>query len=93
MLLNMYCNYNINNFNYNKENNTLIGNEEELHINNVAPYFPNYRKQFFVSNDKTKNFRRFRLSLETCYYYLFESEDKIKCIINKKLNMFSTGNF
>ena len=87
----MQYNYDINNFNYNNKENILIGNEEELHINNVVPCFPNGRKQFFIDNNKTKNFRRFRLLLETHYYYTFVSEDNIKCKINKKLNLTSTG--
>lgn len=50
--------------------------------------FPNGRKQFFVTNNRTKGFRRFRLLVALKHDLLFVSEDEILCLI-KNVNNFS----
>lgn len=76
------------NFHYSKSIATLIGREKDLYCNGILESFPNGRKQFFIKNPKTKGFRRFRLLRERTSYYLFESDDNIKCMIIKTTNKY-----
>lgn len=83
--------YNINLFFYSKSTNTLIGKEQDLFDKWRQCSYPNGRKQFFITNYRTNNHRRFRILREASTYYLFISEDGIKCIVQKKLNTTSTN--
>lgn len=81
--------YNINNFTYKKNENTLYGEEKDLLFDTGRAIlaFPNGRKQFFVYNLKTGNFRRFRLFKEDVLQYTFTSQDGIYCVVAKELNI------
>ena len=81
--------YNIKLFFYSKSTLTLIAKEEQLYTCNHQDYFSNGRTQFFITNYKTNRYRRFRYLKEYSTYYLFISEDGIKCIVTKKLNLTS----
>ena len=80
--------YNISLFDYNKDNKTLTGLESNLYYLPLTYSFPNGRKQFFIKNTSSNNFRRFRLVKETLESFIFTSEDDIKCIILKTINLF-----
>jgi hypothetical protein len=82
----MYKNYsyNVNQFDWKKEENTFYGDALKLWPTNDVYYhsFPNGRKAFFIANPKTNNFRRFIFKKESKYLE-FSSEDGILCkIIN-----------
>ena len=73
-------------FTWVKEENTFYGHSHELWHPDYAYNFPNDKKQFYIVNQKTGGFRRFRFvkeveSTETWVEYLFESEDGIKCMV------------
>lgn len=75
--------YSTNNFRYDKELNFFLGEEKDFLINGYSYSFPNQKKEFFIENPLTKGFRRFRLKYEKLNFYLFQSEDKIWCLIRK----------
>jgi hypothetical protein len=79
--------YNINEFSYDKSSNTLVASENKLFTYNHQECFSNGRGQFFISNTKTNNFRRFRLQQETNTYHIFTSEDNIKCKVIKHIDI------
>lgn len=81
------CRYDIKNFTYKRSENTLYGEEKDLYFNTGEAIFtfPNGRKQFFVYNLITGNFRRFRLFKEDELQYTFTSEDGIYCVVAKDL--------
>lgn len=80
--------YNISLFTYNKDVNTLTGIESNLYCLPLTYSFPSGRSQFFIKNNSSNNFRRFRLVKETLESFIFSSEDEIKCIILKTMNLF-----
>ena len=75
-------NYNILNFMYSQ--NILSAYDNELYDPKFQKPFSNNGKQFYISNNKTKGFRRFRLKLETASAYIFSSEDNILCLVFKQ---------
>lgn len=75
-------NYNILHFYY--TNSILTAYDNDLYDANFQESFPNRGKQFYITNDKTKGFRRFRLKLETQSAYIFSSEDNILCFVFKQ---------
>ena len=80
--------YNISLFTYDKDINALTGIESDLYHSPLTYSFPNGRRQFFIKNNSSNNFRRFRLVKETLESFIFTSEDEIKCIILKTMNLF-----
>lgn len=76
-------NYNILKFIY--TDNVLVSNEQYLYDNHFQECFSNGRKQFYITNHRTKGFRRFRLKEEDNAMYIFNSEDNILCFVFKKL--------
>lgn len=76
-------NYNILNFMY--KQNILSAYDNQLYDHRFKESFSNNGKQFYITNNKTKGFRRFRLKLETPSAYIFSSEDKILCFVFKQL--------
>jgi len=64
---------------------TLYGNEKDLYVPNFAICFPNGGRQFYIVNQQTNQFRRFRLVLQNDKVYSFKSEDGIHCIIKKEI--------
>jgi hypothetical protein len=73
--------YKITSFTWHPEINTLIGNAKELWYEGYYYPFPNGKKQFFIKNNKTQGFRRFRYSHEVDTDIFFSSEDGINCCI------------
>ena len=88
--------YHIDQFIWNKDENTFFAEAPFLHCQlpdgNIHPEaFPNMKKQFFIVNTDTGGFRRFRFVEEivsefeetqfTQIEWVFESEDGIKCKI------------
>ena len=89
--------YSVNQFKWIKENNALYASAKDLVCRmgdgSIHPCaFPNHKKQFFIHNEKTGGFRRFRYTGESIYgidynnerylmELIFESEDSIKCHI------------
>ena len=76
--------YPISNFVFNKDLKLLFSEENSLIPINSIKIFPNKGKQFFIINEKTNNYRRFRLNNQNENIFLFESEDNILCIVEKK---------
>jgi len=76
-------NYNILKFIY--TDNVLVSNEQYLYDSHFQEAFSNGRKQFYITNNRTKDFRRFRLKQEDNTMYVFSSEDDILCFVFKKL--------
>lgn len=80
--------YDIRDFKWVKESNTFYGDGWDLwDAEGIYKFvFPNHKKQFVIKNYKTGNFRRFTFQKEITdlfgTYWMFESEDKIKCVIN-----------
>lgn len=90
--------YSIHQFRWNKENNALYAAANDLACRmpdgSIHPHtFPNHKSQFFIVNEKTGGFRRFRFIREAIYAieydtelymaeWIFESEDNIKCHIH-----------
>ena len=62
---------------------SLVAHVTELYDSRYTKCFSNKGKQFFVINNKSNNFRRFRLFKETEMAYLFKSEDNINCLVVK----------
>lgn len=77
--------YNIEQFEYNRENKVLCAEESHLLHYGCVVTFPNQGRQFFVINKNTNNFRRFRLKHDEKEKWIFESEDNIICIVKKEL--------
>ena len=75
--------YDIQLFNYYKDQRILIANADDLHVPGYLPSFPNKGKQFFIDNTATGGFRRFRLVSENTVFWIFNSEDDILCFIRK----------
>lgn len=89
--------YDIDLFDWNKKDNSFYANEEQLyeHTRYYKYPFPNGRKQFFIKNFKTGEYRRFRFvdEFRRCGWYFddnlssnellleFASEDGILCRI------------
>ena len=75
--------YDINDFNWVKELNTFFGYYEFL-WEKSGQYncpFPNGRKQFFIENEKTGGFRRFRLvseNVETQWYEYTDGSGEVE---------------
>ena len=46
--------YSIGFFEYDKPNNTLIGNIENLYVYGIPYSFPNYRKKFFIKENRNE---------------------------------------
>ena len=76
--------YSIHAFDWHKEENTFVCNYP------YPAFHPIDRKQFYIVNDDTCGFRRFRyiktigyniLGVDSPVYNQFESEDGIKCLI------------
>jgi hypothetical protein len=65
--------------------NVLVSNEQYLYDSHFQEAFSNGRHQFYITNHRTKDFRRFRLKQETDEMYIFTSEDDILAFIFKKL--------
>lgn len=98
----MEIKYDIQQFNWNKEQNSF--HAEAWNLLGVMPdgtihpeAFPSQREQFFIHNYKTDGFRRFRFVKELELIdeqnenfvetdWLFESEDGIKCYVCVGLN-------
>lgn len=76
-------NYNILKFIY--TDNVLVSNEQYLYDPQFKDCFSNKGKQFYITNNRTKDFRRFRLKQEDNTMYIFSSEDNILCFVFKKL--------
>lgn len=91
----MEYHYNIEQFNWNKDTNTFYGEApylvcmmEDGSIHSEA--FPNQKTQFFIDNNRTNGFRRFRYLKDITgdiggirfTEWLFESEDSIQCRIS-----------
>ena len=80
--------YDIRDFLWIKDANTFYGDGWDLwDAEGIYKFaFPNGRKQFVIKNYETENFRRFTFQYEETdvfgTYRVFESEDKIMCIIN-----------
>lgn len=80
--------YDIRDFRWVKEETTFYGDGFDLYdAEGIYKFvFPNHKKQFVIKNYKTGNFRRFTFQKEITdpfgTYWMFESEDKIKCVIN-----------
>jgi len=72
-------------FEYDKELNIFYGNEKGMWCDNdnYKFPFPNQCQQFFIHNKITRNFRRFGLVYQNEIEFVFKSEDKILCLINK----------
>ena len=62
---------------------SLLAHVTELYDSRYTKCFSNKGKQFFIINNKSNNFRRFRLFKETEMAYLFKSEDNINCLVVK----------
>lgn len=77
--------YDIDQFDWDEEEKVFRGDARYIiYPGSIVP-FPNQGKQFFVKNKKTEGFRRFRLWKDNKTEWIFESEDKIKCIIKKDM--------
>ncbi len=78
--------YSIKDFEWDLETRSFTANAVDLWLPDFQHRFPNSRKQFFIKNEKTTGFRRFRLLTETADAYHFISEDKVRinCIIKKQ---------
>jgi hypothetical protein len=71
--------YHIEQFSWNKDENTFFAEAPFLHCSmpdgNIHPEaFPNMKKQFFIVNTKTDGFRRFRFVEETTNWLIDENE-------------------
>lgn len=77
--------YDINLFDWRKADNSFYANEEQLYeFTRTYLYpFPNGRKQFFIKNFKTGEFRRFRFVTEfrRCEWYFDENDDRANEIL------------
>lgn len=78
--------YDILQFHWNKDTNTFYAEAPHLEClmpdGNIHPEaFPNQKGQFFIDNNQTGGFRRFRFISEIASEWLFESEDGIQCRI------------
>ena len=91
----MEYHYNIEQFNWNKDINTFYA--EAAHLvcmmrdGSIHPEaFPNQKTQFFIDNNRTNEFRRFRYLRDITgeiggirfTEWVFESEDGIQCRIS-----------
>lgn len=80
--------YDIRDFKWVAENKTFYGDGWDLYdaVGDYKQPFPNGKKQFVIKNYKTNGFRRFVFQSETTdpfgTYYIYTSEDGIRCIIN-----------
>jgi hypothetical protein len=86
--------YDIYDFKWFKEENTFRANSETLYDISSPNYyktpFPNGRKKFNITNEKTKGFRRFIYQSEILLndkeiLMVYKSEDGIKCEIVTKI--------
>ena len=75
--------YDIDQFAWNQENKSFYSEADYLFNYESYITFPNQGRQFFIKNQKTNNFRRFRLKHESNEEWTFESEDNIRCIVKK----------
>ena len=71
--------YHINQFSWNKHENTFFAEAPFLHCqmpdgNIHHEAFPNMKKQFFIVNTNTGGFRRFRFVEETTNWLIDENE-------------------
>jgi hypothetical protein len=71
--------YHINQFSWNKDENTFFAEAPFLHCQmsdgNIHPEaFPNMKKQFFIVNTTTGGFRRFRFVEEATNWLIDENE-------------------
>jgi hypothetical protein len=80
--------YDIKDFDWDAKARTFTANAADLWLPDCHHRFPNGRKQFFIENEKTTGFRRFRLLTESTDTYHFISEDKVRinCIIKKEVH-------
>lgn len=80
--------YSIFHFTYKPEQKTFSAYEELLYPTNdnrcVVP-FPNKRKKFYIENNRTGNWREYKLKSETPTEYIFENDDTSTVCIIKKL--------
>ena len=76
--------YDIEQFKWNDEVKAFVADEASLWYPGYLMPFPNQGRQFYVENEKTRNFRRFRLATETVDEWIFKSEDEIKCVVKKE---------
>ncbi len=90
--------YDLKQFTWNKAENTLHGEAPYLvgmlpdgHFHPCA--FPSVKEQFIIKNFETGGFRRFRFLKETPGFYIFESEDGIKCEVCLDADWFDPSPF
>ena len=69
----------------------LVGLLPDGHFHNNA--FPSGKKQFVIKNFETDGFRRFRFMEELNGFYLFMSEDGIRCVICVDPERYDEGFF
>jgi len=91
--------YSVNQFRWVMNNNAFYASATDLtcilNDGSIHPHpFPNNKSQFFIQNEKTGGFRRFRFITEKIYAIdysneryltelIFESEDNIKCHVRQ----------
>lgn len=90
--------YDIKQFHWDSSINTFHG--EAPHLVGLLPdgtfhneAFPSGKKQFIIKNFKTDGFRRFHFMEELNGYYLFKSEDGIRCEICVDPERYDEGFF
>lgn len=74
--------YSVKSFNWVEEDNTFYASEKDLFTHSHPEPFPNGREQFYIVNDLTEGFRRFRFKKETVstegnVEWIYESVDGI----------------
>lgn len=89
--------YSVKSFNWVEEDNTFYASENDLWIHSHSQPFPNGREQFYIVNDLTEGFRRFRFKKETVstegnVEWIFESVDGIlaSILMNEKVEPIET---
>lgn len=82
--------YDIHDFKYDKESKTFNASLDNLYPNNSNYHFPfpNGKRHFYISNSKTRNFRRFtfkesiKIGISEIWEYVSEDDYKAHIKVN-----------